>query len=119
MIRKTRITARFISPLILLFAVVGSFSMQTALAQDGPGVRPVTKAMTITQSGSYILLRDIALGQPGSAIVIAADNVSLNLNGHALVGPGSKQGIGIDIAGVNSISVHNGTIAGFGTGIRV
>jgi nitrous oxidase accessory protein NosD len=119
MIRKTRITARVVSLLVLSIAAVGSFSMPAALAQDSPGVRPVTKAMTITQSGSYILLRDIALGQPGSAIVIAADNVSLNLNGHALVGPGNKQGIGIDIAGVNSISVHNGTIAGFGTGVRV
>src|SRR5918995_1752317 len=107
MIRKTRITARLVSLLVLSFAVLGSFSMQTALAKDGPGVRPVTKAMTITQSGSYVLLRDIALGQPGSAIVIAADNVSLNLNGHSLVGPGNKQGIGIEIEGVNSISVHN------------
>lgn len=119
MITKTGNTATLISLLVLSFFAMGFFSMGTALAQDGPGVRPITKAMTITESGSYILLRDIALGQPGSAIVIAADNVSLNLNGHALVGPGNKQGIGIDIAGVNSISVHNGTIAGFGTGIRV
>lgn len=119
MTKKTRITATFTSLLVLAFAAAGSFSMRPALAQDRPGVRPVTKATTITESGSYVLLRDIVLGQPGSAIVIAADNVSLDLNGHALVGPGSKQGTGIDIAGVNSISVHNGTIAGFGTGIRV
>lgn len=118
MIRKTRIIATLISLLVLSFVAVGSFS-NVALAQDGRGVRPVTKVTTITESGSYLLLHDIVLGQPGSAIVIAADNVSLNLNGHALVGPGSKQGVGIDIAGVNSISVYNGTIAGFGTGIRV
>jgi nitrous oxidase accessory protein NosD len=100
-------------------AAAPSFSLGAALAPDGSGVRPVTRPTTITESGSYVLVRDIALGEPGTAIVIAADNVSLNLNGHALTGPSNKQGVGIDIANVNSISIHNGTIAGFGTGIRV
>ncbi|HZE70916.1 MAG TPA: NosD domain-containing protein [Pyrinomonadaceae bacterium] len=96
-----------------------SLSPASVLPQDGPGVRPVTRATTITESGSYVLIHDIEIGAPSTAIVIAANNVSLNLNGHALTGPGNKQGVGIDIANVNSISIHNGTIAGFGTGIRV
>ncbi len=100
-------------------SIATSLTPSVALAQDGPGVRPVTNPTTITESGSYVLLRDIAIGEPGTAIVIAADNVSLNLNGHALVGPGNKQGVGIGIEGVSGVSVHNGTIAGFGTGVRI
>jgi hypothetical protein len=87
--------------------------------QDGPGVRPITRATTITESGSYVLVHDIELGTPGTAITIAASNVSLNLNGHALVGPGNKQGVGIGIEGVSSVSVRNGTIVSFGTGVRI
>ena len=106
-------------PLPEALAAAQSFSIGAALAQEGAGVRPVTKATTITESGSYLLLRDITIGEPGTAIVIAANNVSLNLNGHALVGPGNKQGVGIAIEGVSGVSVHNGTIVGFGTGVRV
>lgn len=101
------------------FDATPMFLMDAVLRQDGSGVRAVTKPTTITESGSYVLLRDITLGESGTAIIIAADNVSLNLNGHSVVGPGNKQGVGIGIEGVNSISVHNGTIAGFGIGIRV
>jgi parallel beta-helix repeat protein len=96
-----------------------SYSAEVPLLQDGSAVHPITKATTITESGSYVLLQDIALHEPGTAIVIAADNVSLNLNGHALVGPGNKQGVGIAIDGFNGIRVHNGTIASFGTGLRI
>ena len=106
-------------PVLESLAAAPSFSLGAALARDGCGGRPVTRPTTITESGSYVLVKDIALREPGTAIVIAADNVSLNLNGHALVGPGNKQGVGIGIEGVSSVRVHNGTIAGFGTGIRV
>jgi parallel beta-helix repeat protein len=114
MSKKTRFAVTLVSLVIL-----AGLTQNTVSAQNGAGVRPVTKPMTITESGSYVLLRDIRLAESGTAIVIAADNVSLNLNGHAVVGPGNKQGVGIGIEGVNSISVHNGTIAGFGTGISV
>jgi parallel beta-helix repeat protein len=114
MTKKTIVIATFVSLLVL-----GGVTLNTVSAQGGAGVRPVTKPTTITESGSYVLLRDIKLAESGTGLVIAADNVSLNLNGHAIVGPGNKQGVGIAIEGVNSISVHNGTIASFGTGISI
>ena len=114
MTKKTRFAVRLVS-----LVVLAGLTQNTISGQDGAGVRPVTKPTTITESGSYVLLRDITIGESGTAIVITADNVSLDLNGHAIVGPGNKQGVGIGIEGVKSISVHNGTIADFGTGIRI
>lgn len=101
------------------FASTPMFLNKAALISDGSGVHAVTKATTITQPGSYVLLRDIVLEEPGTAILIAADNVSLDLNGHTIRGPGNKQGVGIAVEGVSGISIHNGNIVDFGTGIRV
>ncbi|HEY8226935.1 MAG TPA: NosD domain-containing protein [Pyrinomonadaceae bacterium] len=95
------------------------FSSPVAAFIQGAGLRPITNPTTITESGSYVLLRDIALGAPGTAIVIAADNVSLNLNGHALIGPGNKQGVGVAVEGVSGVSVHDGMISGFGTCVSI
>lgn len=108
-----------VSNLRIPFASTPMFLKNAALVSDGSGVHAVTKATTITQPGSYLLLRDIVLEEPGTAILIAADNVSLNLNGHTIRGPGNKQGVGIAVEGVSGISIHNGNIVDFGTGISI
>ncbi|MFT3685876.1 MAG: hypothetical protein QM783_13295 [Phycisphaerales bacterium] len=87
---------------------------------------PITDANTpgtanvlfrITQPGSYYLTGNI-LGFPGkSGVLIAADNVTLDLNGFALLGvPGSGDGIaGND---VSNVTVLNGVCKGWGaTGV--
>src|SRR5262249_42142876 len=54
----------------------------------------------ITRPGAYVLRRNIGSEGPGAAITIAASNVSLDLNGFSLLGPGGKQGIGVLVDGV-------------------
>src|SRR5436309_4327002 len=54
-----------------LVSSVGFLSPAAAFVQDGPGVQPVTRATTITESGSYVLIHDIEIGSPGTAILIA------------------------------------------------
>jgi nitrous oxidase accessory protein NosD len=61
----------------------------------------------------------VRLSSPGTAIVISSGGVSLDLGGHALIGPGGKQGIGVLVQGGQEVSVRNGTIQGFGFGVQV
>lgn len=83
------------------------------------GTRAIHGPTTITRSGAYVLDRNFALEEEGPAIVIAAADVTLDLAGHTVSGPGGKQGAGIRIEGVNGIRVRNGSIARFGFGIQV
>ena len=84
----------------------------TVLSSSGTTLR-------ITRPGSYRLSRDLRLREDGAAVVISAGGVSLDLAGHALTGPGGKIGTGILIEGVQDVSVRNGTLQGFGFGVRI
>jgi nitrous oxidase accessory protein NosD len=74
--------------------------------------------ITISRPGSYRLHRDVA-PRHGPAIVVAASGVTLDLGGHALMGKGDTESVGILIQGVDNVSVGHGTISGFGFGVQV
>jgi hypothetical protein len=98
-------------------------------ANDTPGF-----PITISQSGSYRLTSNLVLPDANtSGIVITAPNVSLDMNGFAIVGPascvatgtlptvcsgtGSGDGIVINVPGANvrtAITLANGTVRGVG-----
>jgi hypothetical protein len=73
----------------------------------------------ISRPGCYVLARNLSLEEPGAAVVIAASNVSLDLSGRTLKGPGGKQGVGVRIEGASSVHVFGGIVTRFGTGIEV
>jgi hypothetical protein len=81
--------------------------------------RAVTRPTVISRPGCYVLARDVSLEEPGAAIVIAASNVSFDLSGRTLTGPGGKQGVGIRIEGARGVRVFGGILARFGTGVEV
>src|SRR5687767_2988353 len=56
-------------------------------------------AIRITRPGSYVLRRDVRLRRAGVAVEITASHVTLDLNGHALLGPRGRRGVGVRIAG--------------------
>jgi parallel beta-helix repeat protein len=69
----------------------------------------------ITQPGQYHLAQDLTSDK--ICITVAANDVELHFDGHALTGPGGSS-TGIDSVGVTNLSIHGqGTITGFGTGI--
>jgi parallel beta-helix repeat protein len=86
---------------------------------------PEDMPYNLNHSGSYYLTGDWHLDAPGTdAITISADNVTLDLNGFALIGPG--KGVGSD-DGVYvecgteivpelcyNISIYNGTVRDWG-----
>jgi len=83
------------------------------------GFRAVTGPTVITRPGSYVVTRNISLGHPGTAIVIASSHVTLHLAGHTLSGPGGKQGTGILVDGASAVNVLGGAVTRFGTGVEV
>ncbi|MEW5977058.1 MAG: right-handed parallel beta-helix repeat-containing protein [Acidobacteriota bacterium] len=105
-------SARYFLSLLLLNPLF-PFAVE---AQVPSRAKPLFRSTTITESGSYRLIESFS---SASAIVIQADNVTLDLDGHSMTGPGNKQGIGVSIEGANNVRVHNGHLSDFGIGVRV
>jgi large repetitive protein len=72
----------------------------------------------ISEPGTYVLTRDVT-ARTGTAVMITASNVTLDLNGFTLQGPGQQVGNGIVISGATSVRVTNGIIVDFGFGVMV
>jgi hypothetical protein len=70
----------------------------------------------ISSSGSYRLTGNLTVSSTSAdAIDVTAGDVTIDLNGFSITGPGgSSSGIGISAAGVVDLTVENGTITGFG-----
>jgi nitrous oxidase accessory protein NosD len=80
---------------------------------------PITRNSVIDTPGSYILLSDLVVGGTQSALMITADNVTVDLNGHQISGPGTNSGTGILINGASGVKVRNGNIRDLGFGVTV
>ena len=70
---------------------------------------------------SVRLAADVVCPAGGVGVTLAADGVELNLNGHALSGPGAgpaaAQGTGVLIEAENAV-VRNGRVTGWASGVR-
>lgn len=77
--------------------------------------------VTISAPGSYILTGNVSVAANLTGITVAADNVTLDLNGYSVIGvPGSTSGIGVILAtSQRRFVLRNGTISGFNTGVAL
>jgi len=104
-----------------------------------PGLRPwalglfmftLTALALTTHSGAAAsandlcgttIVTDLTLDQDlacaGNGLVVGADNITIDLNGHTIAGPGTA--IGIRIALRTGVTVRGGTVRHFETGIMV
>ncbi|MEU6788944.1 right-handed parallel beta-helix repeat-containing protein [Nonomuraea angiospora] len=93
-----------------------AFVLSAALAVTGPA-----RASTSTVSCGDVLAADTTLTADltctGNALTIGADNIDLDLNGHAISGTGT--GTALRIAGRAGTTVRNGTINGFTYGANI
>ena len=70
----------------------------------------------ITQPGSYYLTGNVETGTKGG-ITIGTDNVTIDLMGFEVSGPGTGTNHGIYMFGRDGVEIRNGTVRGFYTGI--
>lgn len=76
--------------------------------------RRVVKSGPIDSPGNYMLTQDIS-----GEIAILSNDVTLDLNGYSINGPGGKLGSGIQIRGVRGVKVSGGSISNFAFGVVV
>jgi hypothetical protein len=99
-----------------VFVVADARAFETA---QGVTATPITSLpFTITTSGNYYLPANLTFSAAGSAIVVAADEVVIDLNGRSLVAKGAATsfgvGVGIVVLNHEDVIIQNGDINGFG-----
>lgn len=80
-----------------------------------PGSDTPVSVFTISQSGSYYLTGDRICS--GVGIQVDADDVTIDLMGFTLSGPGSEMDNGVNMSERKNVEVRNGTIRNFYNGI--
>jgi len=76
----------------------------------------INNCQTISQPGAYIVNRNLAA--PGDCLVVAADFVSIDLDGFVLSGSGAGAGIAVPFGAIRrGLTIRNGTVTGFAQGI--
>jgi len=95
--------------------LIGNTTPLDAVADNQLDILISELPYTISLPGMYRLSGDLTLAtQNTNGITIDADNVTLDLNGHALIGPGKAAGTsgnGIYVSGTQyNIAIRNGTL---------
>jgi hypothetical protein len=80
-----------------------------------PGSSTAVSSYEIDVPGSYYLTGDRLTS--GTGIIVNSDDVTIDLMGYQLIGPGSGFHVGVSMAGRNNVEVRNGTIRSFYRGI--
>jgi hypothetical protein len=140
--RNTRFTKRLTSivPACLALAVFAGTAVSGPLTPPAGPVTSTMKTLTevepriainatntpgnasfkfrISRAGSYYLTENVEQSSGAGGIEIAAQNVTLDLNGFAVLSTAPSSGIGIQSNGGLAITVKNGTVSGWtGSGI--
>ena len=103
--------------LISMALVAALLLPAAALAQDRRSLGRIT---VIDRPGSYVLSQTIRMDASSPAgITIRASGVTLDLNGHEIVGPGGKFGTGILIEGAKGVEVTSGSLSYLAFGVVV
>lgn len=100
----------------LLF--VAALSARPAFAAEGrtPVFLPGT---VLTQDGKYVVTRPLVGGGGGPVLTVSGGNVDLDLNGMVLSNAGSANPIISTAAGVQHLTIRNGTLASGSVGIDI
>ena len=96
-------------------AVDGTIEINQAKVLAGSGF-PFTIS---TANTSYRLTGSLTVPASTNGILVTANNVTIDMNGFSITGPGSTSGVvnGVSAGGIADVTVENGTITGLGLAI--
>jgi len=108
----------------------GVIEINQACAQSSAGCFPGSTSgfalVVINDPGSYRLTGNLTAAANVAGIVIQASDVTLDLGGFSISGPGAGAGTGLGVwlygtsgKSIQNIEIRNGTIRGFRTGVWV
>lgn len=103
----------------LLMAVV-AMSVWASLGTGSAGAVDLTCGATLASPGVYTLSADLQCASSGP--LIGSPNVTINLNGYSISGPGpatTTVGFEVQVSGHQSAVIENGTVRDFGTGVHL
>jgi hypothetical protein len=123
---------RFIGALCLtlVFFTLSEWLLCTSNSFAG-GAKEISQKdvpLVITKPGSYCLISNLTVSSPNSAAIsIGADNVTIDLNGFTISGPGKDNNSGFGIVDqqgklpgmVNNAVVRGGTVRGWGIAVHL
>ena len=114
---KRRIPLRLLRLILGVVPVWFSLSVlagegRIQLSQSSVATSGVT-GITISSPGSYVLVENLVISNAFmTGIEVDADDVTIDLNGFVLMGPGANAGDGIrQTVGYNSATLRNGTLS--------
>ncbi|MEP6602770.1 MAG: right-handed parallel beta-helix repeat-containing protein [Spartobacteria bacterium] len=112
---STNQSGRLLQPLRNL--ILGAFTVGLALSASTSTAAVVTCGQTITQN--TVLTNDLS-GCTNNGIIVGADNITLDLNGHSVSGTAaSGDQAGIVLVGRTGVTVKNGTVRSFDAGVFI
>ena len=117
---------KYSTSILALFVSLAALSAAPAIAADGPIVITQAKAnagnvtpgdapgfpVTLSLPGSYILAGNLHPPANKTAIRIASDDITIDMNGFRLQGVGGAA-FGINGGAFEGVTIRNGTITGF------
>jgi hypothetical protein len=113
--------------LVTAIVAITLLSVAGARGDDGfyviaTGGKPLGTAITslpyfINDSGFYYMTKNLSPPSNENGIYVNANNVTIDLLGFKITGPGSGVNYGIIMNGNNNVEIRNGTITGFSNGI--
>lgn len=104
--------------LVLVAAPAAAQELDTALGDSPLRVQFISGRTVIDQPGAYLVVRNITNNTVEPTIRVLASGVSIDLGGFQLLGAvATPAGVWID--GASNVQVRNGTLRGFGVGVRV
>lgn len=122
---QTMRTSLLIFGLIFAFGPAGTAHAVKPAPAPPPGPTQITACQDITQTGPYLLVNNLTVTND-DCLRVSADNVEIDLGGFGINMAGDPSALRAGIRNVdsgagfaNGLSVRNGAISGFSSGIRI